>query len=603
MDPEKQALTNPILRQSHPGPIEFHKRTNSFKLAGLVALLLLARITFTLLDLDIVQSITRKTNPTTSPVVGCTQYQPRVPTINDKLDANKQIIFSEDYRLKSVGYHSGLVQVRSESFDDSGPVGQDHRWDVFYNVEEYLQKTFPLVHETMNLTKVNTHGLIFTWKGTEESLKPAMLMAHLDTVPVPHATLDYWTHPPWSGHYDGKYVYGRGSVDCKNTASGILEAITLLISGGFTPRRTIIVAFGFDEESKGLEGAGHIAPYLEEVYGQDGIAFVVDEGGLGIGEMYGTGFALPATGEKGYVDVNFTLHTPGGHSSIPPPHTSIGILSEIVHSFESAPYHPSLSADSPIFTFLQCASAYGDLPSAWNKNIKNGARKGKKGARAREILADKFAELGRAQRYLVSTSQAADVVGGGVKVNALPETAFVVINHRIAVDSNSQQVMDHVTERVLPLVKKHGLDLDAFGNKFSFRDQAVLDQAEVGVFGQLLSADVPGGELKIVAVNALEPAPVSPTNSSQWELLSSTIQHCYGPQFPDGLVVSPAVMTGNTDTRYSWNLTRHIYRFTPMDRSASFGIHTVDEHLLFDDHISGVYFFHELLRNSDAADF
>lgn len=36
-----------------------------------------------------------------------------------------------------------------------------------------------------------------------------------------------------------------------------------------------------------------------------------------------------------------------------------------------------------------------------------------------------------------------------------------------------------------------------------------------------------------------------------------------------------------------WGLTKNIYRFTPMDRNASAGIHTVDEHLLFDDHISG----------------
>lgn len=81
-------------------------------------------------------------------------------------------------------------------------------------------------------------------------------------------------------------------------------------------------------------------------------------------------------------------------------------------------------------------------------------------------------------------------------------------------------------------------------------------------------------------------------------------------------------MTGNTDTRYYWNLSQHIYRFTPADRNGNLGIHTVDEHLLFDDHISGefffcslyrrllmnmslqgIWFFHELLRNADEASF
>jgi acetylornithine deacetylase/succinyl-diaminopimelate desuccinylase-like protein len=40
-----------------------------------------------------------------------------------------------------------------------------------------------------------------------------------------------------------------------------------------------------------------------------------------------------------------------------------------------------------------------------------------------------------------------------------------------------------------------------------------------------------------------------------------------------------------------------------MDKSASFGIHTIDEHLFFDDHVAAVWFFHEFIRNADAADF
>lgn len=108
---------------------------------------------------------------------------------------------------------------------------------------------------------------------------------------------------PWSGHYDGTYVWGRGAVDCKNTLSGTLEAVTLLLEASFVPRRTVLLAYGFDEESKGWEGAGEISKYFESVYGKDGIAFIVDEGGLGIGETYGRGFAMPATGEKGYLDV------------------------------------------------------------------------------------------------------------------------------------------------------------------------------------------------------------------------------------------------------------------------------------------------------------
>lgn len=53
---------------------------------------------------------------------------------------------------------------------------------MFYDVEAYLRKTFPLLHEKLNLTKVNTHGLVYTWAGSDESLSPSLLMAHQDTV-------------------------------------------------------------------------------------------------------------------------------------------------------------------------------------------------------------------------------------------------------------------------------------------------------------------------------------------------------------------------------------------------------------------------------------
>jgi Gly-Xaa carboxypeptidase len=35
-------------------------------------------------------------------------------------------------------------------------------------------------HSTLSLTKVNTYGLVYTWKGSDDSLKPLVLMAHQD---------------------------------------------------------------------------------------------------------------------------------------------------------------------------------------------------------------------------------------------------------------------------------------------------------------------------------------------------------------------------------------------------------------------------------------
>jgi Gly-Xaa carboxypeptidase len=51
------------------------------------------------------------------------------------------------------------------------------------------------------------------------------------------------------------------------------------LQNGFEPRRTIIFSHGFDEEEVfARRGQGHIAPFLEERYGKDGLLLVIDEG-------------------------------------------------------------------------------------------------------------------------------------------------------------------------------------------------------------------------------------------------------------------------------------------------------------------------------------
>jgi len=154
-------------------------------------------------------------------------------------------------------------------------------------------------YSKLNVTTINTYGLLIEWKGKDESLKPHLFMAHQDVVPVLPATADKWKYPPYSAHYDGKFVWGRGVADCKNNLIGILESFETLLEKDFIPERTIMAGFGFDEEISGWHGAKHIADYLLQILGKDSIELIIDEGGLGIQEMYGAMFALPGLGEKG----------------------------------------------------------------------------------------------------------------------------------------------------------------------------------------------------------------------------------------------------------------------------------------------------------------
>ena len=149
----------------------------------------------------------------------------------------------------------------------------------------------------MNQTRINTHGLLYHWPGSDSYLKPILLTAHQDVVPVEPSTVSSWLHPPYSGHYDGTWVWGRGAVDDKSSLIGIMVTLEKLIESGFKPKRGILVGFGMDEEASGLhvsiwfggcyiiriltflQGAQHIAKYIEEHYGKNSVSVLVDEGG------------------------------------------------------------------------------------------------------------------------------------------------------------------------------------------------------------------------------------------------------------------------------------------------------------------------------------
>jgi Gly-Xaa carboxypeptidase len=345
------------------------------------------------------------------------------PKSSDQLEHMYEFLSSDEFKEGSIARLSGAVQIPSESFDDLGPIGQDPRWEIMYKFAEFLKHTFPRVHEHMNPEVVNTHGLIYTWKGSDDDLKPLLLMSHQDVVPVPKATVDSWTHPPFSGYYDGHSVWGRGSSDCKNQLIAVMETMELLLDAGFEPKRTIVLSFGFDEECSGRQGAGHLAPFLLDRYGKDGIAALVDEG-AGFMEAWGSVFAAPGTGEKGYTDVHITIRMPGGHSSIPTDHTSIGVLSELITKVEAGQYPTYLTDDNPYLGQLQCGAAHApDFPKKIKKLL------GKHTSHAckskPDYLAIEAAKESRGVKYLMQTSQAVDVIEGGVKVNALPERVSV----------------------------------------------------------------------------------------------------------------------------------------------------------------------------------
>jgi Gly-Xaa carboxypeptidase len=162
---------------------------------------------------------------------------------------------------------------------------------------------------------------------------------------------------------------------------------------------------------------------------------------------FGQAYATVGTAEKGYTDVRVSVSSPGGHSSVPPPHTvcsvflllvfkaqssmqTIGILSALLVHIEANPATAKLTRGSPMYQKSQCLAAYGsDMPKALRKALKDSVKSDKALRKAENALFEdkKF-------KALVGTTLAIDLISGGVKTNALPESGWAVVNHRIATD-------------------------------------------------------------------------------------------------------------------------------------------------------------------------
>ena len=104
---------------------------------------------------------------------------------------------------------AGAVRIRTISQD-----GQPADAQAFRDLHEYLEQNFPQAHAAMRKEIVGYHSVLYTWQGRNPDLKPVVLLAHLDVVPVDEEATQ-WTHPPFAGQIADGFVWGRGTLDDK----------------------------------------------------------------------------------------------------------------------------------------------------------------------------------------------------------------------------------------------------------------------------------------------------------------------------------------------------------------------------------------------------
>ena len=394
------------------------------------------------------------------------------------------------------------VQIPTVSYEDADRVD----FDRFAEFRDFLIHTYPLTHERLDRELVADHSLLYTWSGTDDSLKPVVLMAHQDVVPVEPGTEGEWEEPPFSGEQTEHYLYGRGSLDDKGSLVGIFEAVESLLGEGFEPRPTVFIVCGHDEETGGT-GAAAIAALLQD----RGVhcSLVLDEGGAVAVDFFpgvDVPVALIGIGEKGYVNVELTGRGLGGHSSAPPGSTAIGIVAAAVKAIEDQPMPARLDAQRGFFSVL------ADLtPGQKSMPMKRPDLFG--------ALIERRMSAQPMTNALIRTTGAATMVWGGVKPNVLPQEATALINFRVMPGDTVGDVLDHVRG-------------------------VVGSEVEVSVSESSFSAD---------------PPPLADPDSAEFDLVADVVRE----HFEVG-AVAPWILTGATDSRHFVSIADQVLRFVPL---------------------------------------
>jgi len=305
---------------------------------------------------------------------------------------------------------------------------------AFNGFHQFLKETYPLTHQNLTLEKISEYSLLYTWQGTDTSKKPIILMSHQDVVPVDEPTLGDWEAGPFEGEITDTHIIGRGTMDDKSTLLAIMESVERLLSESFTPRQTIYLAFGHDEEVGGGKGASKIAAYLKS----QGVnaAMTIDEGGfLADGMIPGIDkpVAIINLAEKGFASFKLIVETTGGHSSAPPRENTIGMLAQAIVDLENnqLPY----KLVKPIDNQLEYMGA--ELPFM------------KKLAFANPWLFKKPI----LKALNAHTTTAPTIIDGGIKNNVIPTVAEATINFRILPGETIETTKQHIEATISDKVK------------------------------------------------------------------------------------------------------------------------------------------------------
>lgn len=428
-------------------------------------------------------------------------------------------------RITLAEHLSGMVKFPTVSTEEE----RDMDFSVFLQFQEYLKTTYPLINQTFQREVIGPAALLYRWESPCSSGKrPLLLAAHQDVVP-PGDPVN-WAYPPFDGVIDGEFVWGRGSLDCKNSIMGQMEALESLIQEGFQPDFDIYLAYSYNEEVSTTcktPAAAKIVQTLKERGVRLGV--VLDEGGCvvpgtSVDTDMGGLVANVGLAEKGYADLLLYKTGKAGHAARP---GRPNIMADVARAVVLLDEHPF-----PYRILPEIALQYRLLAPyvKEHREIYQDIRQ------HQEVL---FALLDQAPDAAAKfrTSVAMTMAEGSYRPNVMPSKVSVHLNCRPLPGDTIENVLE--------------------------RFQELLSQ-ENGVQVELL-----GGR---------NPSPMSSADTPEFAHLQAVIEDLY-----PGITVLPSICLGGTDAYFYYPIADHVFRFSGENRVAKNGpAHGVNERISLD---------------------
>jgi carboxypeptidase PM20D1 len=407
----------------------------------------------------------------------------------------------------------------------------------FIGFRKFLETTYPNFHSKLTREILAGYSLLYKWEGKNPQLKPVILMAHQDVVPIEDATKTMWTVDPFAGEVKENFIWGRGTTDDKINLISMMEAAEKLLAENFQPERTIYFSFGHDEE---IGGQGAIATAAVLKARNIEAEFVLDEGGIiTLDKMPGITkpLALLGTSEKGYLSIELTVELAGGHSSMPAEETSIDILSKALVNLRSKPFPSELKGSTLEGTeYLGPEMPFVQRMAFANQWLFKG------------LILNNY-EKSPQSAAMVRTTMVPTIIDAGIKDNVIPTVAKATVNLRLLPGDLSEAVIDEVKRKI--------------------GDERV--------------------EVQRLNINE-EATPVTSASNSGYRNIDAAIKKSLTQT-----ISAPFLMIGATDSRHFYDVSKDIIKFSPM--IDPIGFHGIDERVSLDSYKTALWFYENLIRD------